>query len=287
MRGSRRRQPRRRRCRSGSCSAILAWSMEADTDAETAYQHVWAAGAGNAEIAERLATLLAASGRADELARLAAEAFQKFGAASVLLTGMDAAIEAERWDAARTLARIAAPRRAELADEPSYWSAARPAGRARRKADRGGRRVREGGGAGATRRRARRGPARRAHRARPRPRSRRLADAHDRAAEAASARLATAIDRHDRRDGAEILTTRDRAFDPERPRRRGARARPRRLGLGLLARAPRTRATPTRTPASPCCATSWRKTARAARPSPAGTRICQGWHCSARMVGST
>ena len=151
----------------------LAWSMEADADAETAYQHVWAAGAGNAEIAERLATLLAASGRIDELARLAAEAFQKFGAASVLLTGMDAAIEAERWDTARTLARIAAPRRAELADEPGYWSAARPPRRARRKADRGGRRVREGGGAGAKRRRARRGPARGAHRGGPRPRSRR------------------------------------------------------------------------------------------------------------------
>ena len=74
-------------------------------------------------MAERLATLLAASGRIDDLARIAAEAFQKFGAASVLLAGMDAAIEAERWDAARTLARIGAPRRAELADEPSYWSA--------------------------------------------------------------------------------------------------------------------------------------------------------------------
>jgi tetratricopeptide (TPR) repeat protein len=100
----------------------LAWSMDADEDAENAYQHVWSAGGGSAEVAERLASLLAARQRIDELARLSADAFQKLGATSVLLTGMEAAVEAERWPAARELASIAAPRRAELEDEPGYWS---------------------------------------------------------------------------------------------------------------------------------------------------------------------
>jgi tetratricopeptide (TPR) repeat protein len=185
----------------------LAWSMEADADAQTAYQHVWAAGAGNAEIAERLATLLAAAGRTDDLARLAAEGFQKFGAASVLLTGMDAAIEAERWDAARTLASIAVPRREELADEPSYWSAL-----GRLAAHDGKPTEAVAAFAKAVELAPRDGAlADDLHAARieagldPDPDA--AADAHDRAGEAASARLAAAIDHHDRRAVRKILTT--------------------------------------------------------------------------------
>ena len=101
----------------------LAWSMEADP---TRRRRISTSGRRARETPRSPSgsrRCWPRAGATDELARLAAEAFQKFGAASVLLTGMDAAIEAERWDAARTLARIAAPRRAELADEPSYWSA--------------------------------------------------------------------------------------------------------------------------------------------------------------------
>ena len=156
-------------------------------------------GGGNAEVADRLGTLLAARGRTDDLARLAAEAFQKFGAASVLLTGMDAAIEAERWDAARTLASIAAPRRADLEEEPGYWSAL-----GRLAAHDGkpteavaaftkGVALAPSDGALADDLRAARIEAG----LDPDPDV--LAAAHDRAAEAAGARLATAIERHDRR----------------------------------------------------------------------------------------
>jgi tetratricopeptide (TPR) repeat protein len=100
----------------------LAWSMDEDADAEKAYRQVWSAGAGDAEIAERLATLLAERGQIDDLARVGAEAYQKLRASSVLLTAMDAATEAEQWEPARLLASIAAPHRSDFEDEPDYWS---------------------------------------------------------------------------------------------------------------------------------------------------------------------
>jgi hypothetical protein len=100
----------------------LAWSQDADADAQNAYQHVWTAGAGDGEVADRLATLLAAGGQIDELATLAADAYQKLGASSVLLEGMEAAADAERWEPARRLASIAAPHREQFEDEAGYWS---------------------------------------------------------------------------------------------------------------------------------------------------------------------
>jgi tetratricopeptide (TPR) repeat protein len=185
----------------------LAWSMEADADANTAYQHVWAAGAGNAEVAERLATLLAANGHTDQLANVAAEAFQKYNASSVLVTGIDAAIEAERWDAARTLASIAAPRRAELQEDPSYLSAvgrlALHDGQPNEAVDALTKAVelspRDGSLAEDLR------AARIDAGLDPDPDA--VADAHDRAAAAASERLAAAIERHDRRTVRAILAT--------------------------------------------------------------------------------
>ena len=100
----------------------LAWTTEADADARSAYQHVWTAGGGDGEVAERLATLLVDAGQIDELARLAADAYQKLGASSVLLEGMEAAADAERWEPARRLASIAAPHRDQFEDEAGYWS---------------------------------------------------------------------------------------------------------------------------------------------------------------------
>jgi tetratricopeptide (TPR) repeat protein len=185
----------------------LAWSMEEDSDAETAYGKVWSAGAGNAEVAERLATLLAASGRNDELAQVAADAFQKYGASSVLLTGMDATIEAERWDAARTLARIAAPRRAELRDEPSYWSAvgrlASHDGKPKEAVVAFTKAVELAPRDGSLTEDLQ--AARIEAGIDPSPDD--LESAHDRAAEAASARLATAIEHHDRREVRKVLAS--------------------------------------------------------------------------------
>lgn len=100
----------------------LAWSQDEDADAQNAYQHVWSAGAGNAEVAERLITLMVAQGQIDDLTRVGAEAYQKLGASSVLLTAMEAATDAERWEPARQLVSIAAPHRADFEDEPGYWS---------------------------------------------------------------------------------------------------------------------------------------------------------------------
>ena len=151
---------------------------------------------------------------------------------------MDAAIEAERWDAARTLATIAAPRRAELADEPSYWSAL-----GRLAAHDGKPTEAVAAFAKAVELAPRDGAlADDLHAARieagldPDPDA--AADAHDRAGEAASARLAAAIDHHDRRAVREILTTEsglltlsDRV-DAERELGRDDRA------WALLARAP-------------------------------------------------
>jgi tetratricopeptide (TPR) repeat protein len=100
----------------------LAWSMDEDADAQNAYQHVWGAGAGDGEIADRLATLLAGQGRIDDLTRVGAEAYQKLGSSSVLLTAMEAATEAEHWEPARQLVSIAAPHRADFEGEAGYWS---------------------------------------------------------------------------------------------------------------------------------------------------------------------
>ena len=100
----------------------LAWSMDEDADAENAYQHAWNAGTGDAEIADRLDTLLIGQGRIDDVARVAAEAYQKTGASSVLLIAMEAATEAERWEPAQRLLSIAAPHHADFEDDAGYWS---------------------------------------------------------------------------------------------------------------------------------------------------------------------
>jgi tetratricopeptide (TPR) repeat protein len=100
----------------------LAWSLDEDADAENAYQHVWGAGAGDTQIAERLMTLMIGQGQIDDVTRVGQEGYQKLGAPSVLLTAMEAATDAERWEPARQLVSIAAPHRADFEGEPGYWS---------------------------------------------------------------------------------------------------------------------------------------------------------------------
>lgn len=216
----------------------LAWSMEADADAQSAYQHVWTAGAGDGEVAERLATLLAAGGKIDELARVAADAYQKLGASSVLLAGMEAAADAERWEPARRLASIAAPHRDQFEDEAGYWSVL---GRlAQQDGDRGQ-------AAAAFARAVALAPADQGlvedlHEARVQagletePED--AQDARDAAAERASARLSAALDSHDRKAVRQILAadggslTMSERIDAERELGRDDRA------WALLARAP-------------------------------------------------
>jgi hypothetical protein len=216
----------------------LAWSMDEDTDAENAYQHVWGAGAGDAETAERLATLLVGQGRIDDLARVGADAYQKLGASSVLLTAMEAATEAEHWEPARLLASIAAPHRADFEDEAGYWSALA------RIASHDGK---AGEAAGAYARAVALAPgdpglADDLHEARvqaglePDPEG--ADEARARVAEEASGRLSTAIERHDRTavrqilaSDAGLLTVSER-IDAERELGRDDRA------WALLARAP-------------------------------------------------
>lgn len=183
----------------------LAWSLDEDADASTAYQHVWDAGAGDAEVAERLATVLVAQGRIDDLGNVGAEAYQKLGASPVLLTAMEAATDAQRWESARRLAGIAAPHAADFEGEPGYWSVlARLAlhdGKAVEAAGSFARAVALAPGDG--------GLAEDLHAARVEaglesdPED--AADARARAAEVASNRLSAAVDRHDRKAVREIL----------------------------------------------------------------------------------
>ncbi len=216
----------------------LAWALEADGDAQNAYQHVWTAGGGDREIAERLATLEADGGQIDELARLGADAFQKLGESSVLLTAMEAAADAGRWEPAQRLAGIAAPHREQFEAEAGYWSvlgrlAAHDGDRAR--------------AAAAFARAVALAPAdpglaEDLHDARVEAGLERepddADDARAQAADRASARLSAAIDAHDRKAVREILaadggllTVSDR-IDGERELGRDDRA------WALLARAP-------------------------------------------------
>jgi tetratricopeptide (TPR) repeat protein len=184
----------------------LAWSMDADADAQNAYEHVWSAQPATVEVAERLATLYGAQRRTDDLVGLARDAFQKLGAGSVLLMGMEAAIEGERWGAAQELASIAAPRRATLEEEPEYWSAlgqlATHDGNPQEAVAAFTKAVALAPGDA--------GLVDDLHAARVEAGLERTADdadeAHDRAAEDASRRLAAAVDRHDRGAIRAILT---------------------------------------------------------------------------------
>jgi tetratricopeptide (TPR) repeat protein len=216
----------------------LAWSIEADADAEKGYGNVWLSGGADALVGERLAGLLGSSGRVEEAARVAAESFQKFGTSGVLLTTMEQAAEAERWEPVRLLASVSAPKRGELEEEPGYWATLG------RLASHDGKPIEA---VGAFARAVALAPsdaglAEDLHAARieagleTEPES--AEDARARAAEAASGRLTAAIERHDRKavrsvlaaDG-ELLTLSER-IDAERELGRDDRA------WELLSRAP-------------------------------------------------
>ena len=183
----------------------LAWSVEADADAQNAYEHVWSTPSATSEVAERLATLYAAQRRTDDLVGLARDAFQKLGSGSVLLMGMEAAIDGERWGQARELVNVAAPRRATLEGEPEYWSAlgqlASHDGNAKAAVAAFTQAVALAPGDA--------GLAEDLHAARVEAGLERAPedpeDARDRAADQASSRLAAAVDRHDRAEIRAIL----------------------------------------------------------------------------------
>ncbi len=116
----------------------LAWSLDEDADASTAYQHVWDAGAGDAEVAERLATVLVAQGRIDDLGSVGAEAYQKLGASSVLLTAMEAATDARALGVRSPAGQHRGAARGGLRGRAGVLVGAGPPGLARRQGGRSG-----------------------------------------------------------------------------------------------------------------------------------------------------
>jgi Tetratricopeptide repeat len=105
--------------------ADLAWNLEADEDAEMSYLRLWALDKRNANVAERLVTLLGTKKRTEEVIRIGSEGFKRFASPSLLVAAVDTAAEADRWDDVRRLVGLVHAGKSEalFVDQPAYWSA--------------------------------------------------------------------------------------------------------------------------------------------------------------------
>ena len=105
--------------------ADLAWSLEADDDAEMSSMRLWALDQRDTNLAERLVTLLGSRNRVDEVIRIGGEGFTRFASPALLVAAVDSAAEAERWDDVRHLIGLvhAGAKESLFDDQPSFWAA--------------------------------------------------------------------------------------------------------------------------------------------------------------------
>jgi hypothetical protein len=103
----------------------LAWTLEADDDAQSSYLRLWALDQRDATVADRLVTLAGGRRQVDEVIRIGGEGFTRFASPALLVAALDAAADADRWDDVRHLVGLvhAGAKESVVADEAGFWSA--------------------------------------------------------------------------------------------------------------------------------------------------------------------
>jgi tetratricopeptide (TPR) repeat protein len=103
----------------------LAWTLEADDDAEASYLRLWALDQRDASVADRLVTLANGRRQVDEVIRIGGEGFTRFASPALLVAALDAATDADRWDDVRHLVGLvnAGAHQSVVADQVGFWEA--------------------------------------------------------------------------------------------------------------------------------------------------------------------
>lgn len=99
----------------------LAWESRQNADALFAYRIVWAGGAANVQVAERLIQLYNANQDAVHAIAVGREAYARIGDPRWLLLAMDSASQGKRWDDLRELVSEAKREETKFQNQEMYW----------------------------------------------------------------------------------------------------------------------------------------------------------------------